>query len=181
MQWLRQFHRAEVFQGLRSPAARSTPDNPPHDFVAHTGGGEMSSVGRFPASARPLPASRLIQRTVMSTSQVIWQLSRTPVNPRAASTCFSASVILSGSPATNSTRQVVHRAFPPQACNWSMWASSTSARTSRLPAATSNCPTSSTVNFGTIILPWMKSTRLTISEAKASAAPVNSHQYPDNS
>ena len=37
----------------------------------------MPSAGRWPASARPLPASRLIARTVMSWSQRIWQLSRT--------------------------------------------------------------------------------------------------------
>ena len=59
-------------------------------------------------------------RTVMSWSQRIWQLSRTPVRPRAARTFFSAAVIWSGSPATNSTRQVVQRALPPQACSWSI-------------------------------------------------------------
>ena len=55
----------------------------------------------------------------MSPSQAIWQESRTPgvVTPFAASTSFSACVIAAGSPATNSTRQVVQRATPPQACS----------------------------------------------------------------
>ena len=39
------------------------------------------------------------------------------VTPFAASTSFSACVIAAGSPATNSTRQVVQRATPPQACS----------------------------------------------------------------
>ena len=42
-------------------------------------------------------------------------VSRTPVNPLAARTLCSASVIVSGSLDRNSTRQVVHRAFPPHA------------------------------------------------------------------
>src|SRR4051812_25132798 len=109
----------------------------------------MSSAGRDPAVARPLPARRLIARTVMSWSQRIWQLRRTPVSPRAARTAFSACVIWSGSPLTNSTRQVVQRALPPQACSWSIFASSSSASTSRLPCGTSNVPTVSTVSFGT--------------------------------
>ena len=52
-----------------------------------------------------------------SCSPIRRQLSRTPDNPRAANTVFSACVIRSGSPATNSTRQVVQRALPPQACS----------------------------------------------------------------
>ena len=40
-----------------------------------------------------------------------------PINPLAVSTFFSASVIFPGSPFTNSTRHVVHRATPPHACN----------------------------------------------------------------
>src|SRR5204862_2964653 len=88
-----------------------------HDFGTHvTGCGWMSGVGLPPASLRPLPARRLLARTVMSWSHRIWQLRRTPVRPRAASTCFSAAVIFAGSPSTNSTRQVVQRALPPQAC-----------------------------------------------------------------
>ena len=35
--------------------------------------------------------------------------------PRSSSRCFSAVVIFDGSPSINSTRQVVQRAFPPQA------------------------------------------------------------------
>src|SRR5262249_52551041 len=101
---------------------------------------------------RPLPASRLMARTVMSFSHRIWQLSRTPVRPRAARTFFSASVICAGSPAMNSTRQVVQRALPPQACSWSTFASSSSASTSRLPCGTSNSPTPSTVSFGMGVL-----------------------------
>ena len=77
----------------------------------------MLAAGVGPASARPLPANRLIARTVMSWSHMIWQDSRTPVRPRAASTVRSATVIVSGSPLMNSTRQVVHRALPPQACS----------------------------------------------------------------
>ena len=73
--------------------------------------------GRLPESFRPLPANRLIAFTVISWSHRIWQLKRTPVRPRAARTSFSAFVIISGSPAMNSTRQVVQRALPPQA--WS--------------------------------------------------------------
>jgi len=40
-------------------------------FATHTGGGAIASVGRFPASTRPLPASRLMHLTVMSPSQAI--------------------------------------------------------------------------------------------------------------
>src|SRR5262249_55409191 len=72
----------------------------------------------------------------------------TPVSPRTASTACSACVIVAGSPETNSTRQVVHFALPPQACNWSTFASSSRASTSRLPAGTSNSPTPSPRNFG---------------------------------
>ena len=48
----------------------------------------------------------------MSWSQRIWQLKRiVPSKPRASSTLFSAAVIWPGSPAMNSTRQVVQRAL----------------------------------------------------------------------
>src|SRR5262245_53944854 len=56
--------------------------------------------------------------------------------------------MVDGSPAMNSTRHVVHRALPPQACNWSILTSSSRARTSRFPGGTSNVPIPSTVNFG---------------------------------
>src|SRR5262249_22657173 len=70
-------------------------------FSSHcTGCGWISSAGRLPASGRPLPANRLMARTAMSWSHTIWQLRRTPVNPRAARTSRSATVIFSGSPAT---------------------------------------------------------------------------------
>ena len=101
-----------------------------------------------PASFAPLPARRLMARTVISWSQRIWQLRRTPLRPRAASTCRSASVIVAGSPATNCTRQVVQARCRRRACNWSMPASSINASTRRLPSGTSNVPTPSTVNFG---------------------------------
>ena len=77
----------------------------------------MVSAGRGPTSLRPLPARRLMARTVMSWSQTIWQLRRTPLRPRADSTSYSPGVMVAGSPATNSTRQVVQRALPPQACS----------------------------------------------------------------
>ena len=48
-----------------------------------------------------------------------------------------ALVILVGSPLTNSTRHVVQRALPPQACRISTPASSSIALTRRLPPATS--------------------------------------------
>ncbi len=102
----------------------------------------------LPASLRPLPAKRLMARTDISCSQRIWQLSRTLFSPLASKHAFSAGRIAVGSPLTNSTRQVVQRAFPPQACNWSMPASSVNASTKRLPAGTSNSPTPSTVSFG---------------------------------
>ena len=54
---------------------------------------------------------------------------------------------LDGSPATNSTRHVVHRAFPPHACMMSTFASCSIASTSRLSAGTSNVPYPSTVNL----------------------------------
>jgi hypothetical protein len=41
----------------------------------------------------------------------------------AVSTSCSAAVIREGSPSTNSTRQVVHRALPPHACRISTFAS----------------------------------------------------------
>jgi hypothetical protein len=75
----------------------------------------MKGSGVFPASARPLPVRRLMARTVMSASHVIWQESRTPVNSFSASLVCSALVIRAGSPLMNSTRHVVHRALPPQA------------------------------------------------------------------
>src|SRR5438067_438683 len=65
-----------------------------------------------------------------------------------AKTLYSAMVIWSGSPSTNWTRQVVQRALPPQACSWSIPASTVRALTSRLPAGTSKVPTFSTVSFG---------------------------------
>jgi hypothetical protein len=37
-----------------------------HDLVVHSGGGEISVVGMLPGLGRPLPSSRLIQRTAMS-------------------------------------------------------------------------------------------------------------------
>src|SRR5262249_33620917 len=54
----------------------------------------------------------------------------------------------------NSTRQVVQRALPPQACSWSTPASSSRASTMRFPWGTSNSPTPSTVNFGMAFPPF---------------------------
>src|SRR5262249_54984939 len=87
-------------------------------FSVHmTGWGWISSAGRGAPAFRAPPGQGLVGRTVMSWSKGIWQLRRTPDSPRAARTVFSATVIRSGSPARNSTRQVVQRALPPQA--WS--------------------------------------------------------------
>src|SRR5439155_12948904 len=71
-----------------------------------------------------------------------------PDRPRAARTFFSATVMRGGSPARNCTRQVVQRALPPQACSWSIRASSSRASTRRLPCGTSKSPTPSTVSLG---------------------------------
>src|SRR5688572_18566352 len=49
----------------------------------HSGGGSICAAGCAPASFRPLPARRLMARTVMSWSQRIWQLNRMPVRLRA--------------------------------------------------------------------------------------------------
>ena len=57
---------------------------------SHSGGGVIVGAGVGPGSGRPLPSSRVIARTVMSWSQMIWHDSRTPVTPFAASTCRSA-------------------------------------------------------------------------------------------
>src|SRR4249919_3170332 len=48
----------------------------------------------------------------------------------------------------NSTRHVVHRAFPPHACRMSTLASCSIASTMRLSAGTSNVPYPSTVSLG---------------------------------
>src|SRR5665213_340501 len=108
----------------------------------------MLASGGPPAFGRPDPSSRLIARTVMSASHVIWHERRTPVRPFIASTFFSAAVIFDGSPATNSTRHVVQRALPPQACSTSTCASCSIAFTSRLPAGTSTVLNPSTVSLG---------------------------------
>ena len=60
---------------------------------------------------------------------------------------FSAVVIFVGSPSMNSTRQVVHRALPPQACKTSTLASCSIASTSLLPSGTSKVPYPSTVSL----------------------------------
>ena len=105
------------------------------------------SAGAPPGSGRPLPSSRLMARTVMSWSHSIWQDNRTPVRPLASRHAFSAAVIFVGSPSMTSTRQVVHRALPPQACKMSTLASCSMASTSRLSSGTSNVPYPSTVNL----------------------------------
>ena len=87
-------------------------------------------------------------RTVMSRSQRIWQDRRMPGTAFWISLSFSATVITSGSPEMNSTRQVVQRALPPQACSWSTCASCSSASTRRLPSSTSTVSNPSTVSFG---------------------------------
>ena len=78
-------------------------------------------------------------RTVMSWSQAIWQERRTqyPREPFSSIFVFSAWVIREGSPLTNSMRQVVQRALPPQACRISTPASCSMALTRRLPDSTS--------------------------------------------
>ncbi|MDB5320673.1 MAG: hypothetical protein JWN40_2304 [Phycisphaerales bacterium] len=89
--------------------------------------------------------------TVMSWSQRIWQLRRTPgmaVRPLAVMTSFSAWVMVSGSPAMNWTRQVVQRALPPQAWSWSVLASSARALTRRFPVGISKSPMFSMVSLG---------------------------------
>ena len=40
-------------------------------FVVHSGGGEISGVGTEPGFGRPLPCTRLMQRTLMSFSHSI--------------------------------------------------------------------------------------------------------------
>ena len=75
--------------------------------------------------------------------------------------------VISGSPATNSTRQVVQRARPPQACNWSMPASSSSARTRRFPWGTANVPTPSTVSSG--MQPHNRKTKAWTAEATSAS------------
>src|SRR5512142_3186327 len=57
-------------------------------------------------------------------------------------------VIVSGSPEMNSTRHVVHRALPPQACRMSTPAFCSTASTRRFPFGTSKVPYPSTVSFG---------------------------------
>ena len=75
----------------------------------------MNGCGFGPASDRPLPARRLIARTVMSWSQRIWHDRRTPValfrGQRGRLGLGDASP---ARPSMNSTRQVVQRARPPQ-------------------------------------------------------------------
>src|SRR4030095_5264666 len=56
--------------------------------------------------------------------------------------------MLDGSPFTNSTRQVVQRAFPPHACRMSTPASFSIALTRRLPFSTSTVGKPSTVSLG---------------------------------
>jgi len=99
----------------QSPREATLPANHLSARDLHSQG--IASAGLIPASLRPLPANRLIARTVISWSQMTWQLSRMPVKPRAVRTARSASVIVAGSPETNSTLHVVQRALPPQACN----------------------------------------------------------------
>ena len=113
----------------------------------HSGGGVMASAGVAPGSGRPVPSNRLIARTVMSWSHRIWHDSRTPVRPRSLRRSFSAAVIVEGSPSTNSTRHVVQRALPPQACMMSTPASCSTASTNRFCAGTSNVPYPSTVSW----------------------------------
>ena len=108
----------------------------------------MVSAGVPPESGRPLFSSRLIARTVISWSQSIWHDRRTPVRPLASRQDFSAAVLFVGSPSTNSTRQVVHRALPPHACKMSTLASCSMASTSLLPIGTSKVPYPSTVRLG---------------------------------
>src|SRR3712207_7714806 len=63
---------------------------------------------------------------------------RPPRSPLVPSTPLSRSfAIRAGSPLTNSTRHVVHRALPPHACRMSTPASCSIAFTRRLPASTS--------------------------------------------
>ena len=112
-----------------------------------SGGGVIISAGAPPGSGRPLPSSRLTARMVMSWSQSIWHDRRTPVRPLASSRDFSAPVIFVGSPSMNSTRQVVHRALPPQACKTSTLASCSIASTSLLSSGTSKVPYPSTVSL----------------------------------
>ena len=112
-----------------------------------SGGGVIISAGVPPGSGRPLPSSRLTARMVMSWSQSIWHDRRTPVKPLDSSRDFSAVVIFVGSPSMNSTRQVVHRALPPQACKTSTLASCSIASTSLLSSGTSKVPYPSTVSL----------------------------------
>jgi rod shape-determining protein MreB len=73
---------------------------------------------RFGSSSRigsALPAKRLIARTVMSLSQVIWHESRIPDQSLLLELHLLAFVIRAGSPLMNSMRHVVQRALPPQA------------------------------------------------------------------
>lgn len=109
----------------------------------------VQSAGRGPATPPGLVEARPRTLTVRSESTRTWHESRMS-GPRLASRASrvcSSSAIGPGSPETIWTRQVVHRALPPHLCRMSIPASSI-ARTSFLPASTSNDFSPWTVKVG---------------------------------
>ena len=73
------------------------------------------SITRIGTPAARKSANRLHRHIVVAQDLTTQPRAGLPRRPRAAKTAFSASVILSGSPLRNRTRQVVQRALPPHA------------------------------------------------------------------